>query len=88
MSIATVVTRGYGTFGSVNLLPVRGYSIGSPIVGGGRNYSPRGYQQGSQNAAGFAQGSMMAVGYQQGSMDAIGYTQGTTNPFGYTQGSQ
>ena len=26
MSIATVVTRGYGSFGSVNKLPTRGYS--------------------------------------------------------------
>ncbi len=28
MSIATIVTRGYGTFGSVNKLPTRGFSIG------------------------------------------------------------
>lgn len=27
MSVATVVTMGYGTFGSVNLLPTIGYSI-------------------------------------------------------------
>ena len=29
MSIATVVTRGYGSFGSVNKLPTWGYSIGA-----------------------------------------------------------
>jgi hypothetical protein len=27
-SISTVVTRGYGSFGSVNLLPTLGYGIG------------------------------------------------------------
>ena len=32
MSIATVVTRGYGSFGSVNKLPTLGYSIGIPAV--------------------------------------------------------
>lgn len=30
MSIATVVTRGYGSFGSINWLPTLGYSIGAP----------------------------------------------------------
>lgn len=29
MSIATVVTRGYGSFGSVNKLPTLGYSVGA-----------------------------------------------------------
>ncbi len=29
MSIATVVTGGFGSFGSVNLLPTIGYSIGA-----------------------------------------------------------
>ena len=29
MSIATVVTLGYGSFGSVNLVPTIGYSIGA-----------------------------------------------------------
>jgi hypothetical protein len=31
MSIATVVTRGYGSFGSINLLPTLGYSIGEAL---------------------------------------------------------
>ena len=42
MSIATIVTRGYGTFGSVNLLPTRGYSIGEDVeemVGPGTDYT-------------------------------------------------
>ena len=30
MSIARVVTRGYGTFSDVNELPTRGYSIAAP----------------------------------------------------------
>lgn len=32
MSISTVVTRGFGSFGSVNKLPTLGYSIGAPPV--------------------------------------------------------
>ena len=32
-SIATVVTMGYGSFGSVNLLPTIGYGIGSTVGG-------------------------------------------------------
>ena len=32
MSIATVVTRGYGSFGSVNLIPTLGYSIGEAVA--------------------------------------------------------
>ena len=28
MAIETVVTRGYGTFGSVNLVVTRGYAVG------------------------------------------------------------
>lgn len=32
MSIATVVTRGFGSFGSVNKLPTLGYSIGEEVV--------------------------------------------------------
>jgi hypothetical protein len=32
MSIATVVTRGYGAFGSVNKLPTWGYGIGAGVV--------------------------------------------------------
>jgi len=30
-SIATVVTRGFGSFGSVNLLPTMGYGAGAVI---------------------------------------------------------
>lgn len=33
MSIATVVTRGYGSFGSVNKLPTLGYSASSVVLG-------------------------------------------------------
>lgn len=40
-SIATVVTRGYGTFGSVNLLPTHGYGVGAEAVAnvGGMEYA-------------------------------------------------
>lgn len=31
MSIATVVTRGYGSFGSVNKLPTQGFDIGETV---------------------------------------------------------
>ena len=32
MSIATVVTRGYGSFSTVNKVPVRGYSHAAAVV--------------------------------------------------------
>jgi hypothetical protein len=32
MSIATVVTRGFGTFGSVNFVTTRGFTVGAAIV--------------------------------------------------------
>ena len=32
MSVATVVTRGFGSFGSVNKLPTLGYSIGAAVA--------------------------------------------------------
>ena len=32
MSIATVVTHGYGTFGNINFLPTLGYDIGVAIA--------------------------------------------------------
>lgn len=32
MSIATVVTGGFGAFGSVNLIPTLGFSVGIVIV--------------------------------------------------------
>ena len=30
-SVSTVVTRGYGTWGSVNLIPTLGYGIGAAV---------------------------------------------------------
>lgn len=30
-SIATIVTLGFGTWGSVNLIPTLGYGLGAPI---------------------------------------------------------
>jgi len=32
MSISSIITRGYGTWGSVNLLPTWGYGIGAAVV--------------------------------------------------------
>jgi len=32
VSIATVVTRGYGSYGTVNLVVIRGYGSGSTVV--------------------------------------------------------
>lgn len=33
MAIAPIVTRGYGAFGGINLLPTRGYAIGvAPVI--------------------------------------------------------
>lgn len=30
-SISTIVTMGFGSFGSVNLIPTLGYGIGTPV---------------------------------------------------------
>ncbi len=30
-SVSTVITRGYGSLGSINLLPTRGYGVGSIV---------------------------------------------------------
>ena len=32
MSISSVVTRGYGTWSTVNKLPTKGYSIGAAVI--------------------------------------------------------
>ena len=53
MSIATVVTRGYGTFSTVNFLPTRGYSIGSVGPGGSTLYVQK---MGVRQRAGFPLG--------------------------------
>ena len=38
MSVATVVTRGYGSFGSVNKIPTLGYGLDEEVI---RNPNPR-----------------------------------------------
>ena len=44
MAVGPVVTRGYGGFGSVNLVVVRGYSAGEAVRAAIRTY-PRGLTQ-------------------------------------------
>lgn len=39
-SIATVVTMGYGSFGSINLLPTLGYGIDELTVGISAEFTP------------------------------------------------
>ena len=41
MSISSVVTRGYGSWGSANLVVTRGYSIGSAVITPPNNFIPR-----------------------------------------------
>lgn len=52
MTIATVVTRGYGSGGSIKFVVTRGYSIGAAVIpppiipsGGGRGRKPRHQQE-------------------------------------------
>ena len=45
MSIATVVTMGYGSFGDVNLIPTLGYSIGVVVILPPNPYIPARVQQ-------------------------------------------
>lgn len=69
MSIATVVTMGYGTFGSVNKLPTLGYSIGAPVVlvyGPGIVGAAAVYVPGAKKAAVYQPGAFAAGVYQPG----------------------
>jgi len=60
MSISTVVTMGYGSFGSVNKLPTLGYGIGAAVVlvyGPARVTAAAVYQPGAMQAAVYQPGA-------------------------------
>ena len=61
MSIATVVTRGYGSFGDVNKLPTWGYSIGAAVVEA-VNYSRIGTLMGASDKIGTLMGASDKIG--------------------------
>lgn len=64
-SPSTVITEGYGSFGSVNLLPTLGYGIGSGAVvsGTGAATALRGVDT-SRTALASADGSRAALNYR------------------------
>lgn len=71
MSIARIVTRGFGSFSDVNELPVRGFTVGVAVstVYGGRFVAGHAFLPGMQRATvaktGFAEGAVHNPGFQQ-----------------------
>lgn len=77
MSIASVATRGYGTWGSVNLVPTLGYGIGAAVAI--LVYTRIGTLSGASRAIGRMSGSTMKIGTAGGASKMIGTLTGT-NP--------
>lgn len=87
MSIATVVTRGFGAFGSVNLLPTLGFTAGAEI-GPGICAAASGYVAGANSASvhlagAFAGGVFVPLptvlgGYVPGACDGDVFVAGPT----------
>lgn len=73
-SPSTVITLGYGTFGSADLLVTCGYGVGTPVVaaGGGRRFAAAGRPDGSFTAAGRSDGSFAATGRKDAAFAAAG----------------
>ncbi len=71
MTISTVVTRGFGSFGSVNNLPTLGYDLGAPIVAS-RLYIQVAavYVPGAFASAAFIPGPQLATAYVPGAQAA------------------
>lgn len=71
MSIATVVTRGYGTFGSVNKLPTLGYGSAAPVAlvrGPILFHAGEIYRPGGQQGKAYRPGVQSADIYRPGAM--------------------
>ena len=67
MSIATVVTRGFGSFGSVNKLPTLGYTSVSNVNGPVRIGACEVFIHGAQSAEVFVHGAQaISVSLQPG----------------------
>jgi hypothetical protein len=88
MSIATVVTRGYGSFGSIALVVLAGYSpstveaTGSAFMRAGTTYVdgvPLGttFIDGATNATTFIDGVAIATTYIDGATSGSTYIDGT-----------
>ena len=71
-SPSTVITLGYGTFGSVNLVPTLGYGSSAVIAVGG----PYFFQAAAWFAAGADEGSIYAAGAEKGSWFGSGAEEG------------
>lgn len=68
MSIATVVTRGYGSFGSINKLPTLGYSQDAGVRGPIRVVAAQLYRPGMMAGGVFRPGAKAADVYRPGAM--------------------
>ena len=74
MSISTVVTRGYGAFGSVNKLPTWGYGIGAAAQ---PTYARIGTLIGASRQIGTLAGMTQKTGVLSGSSQQVGTIEGT-----------
>lgn len=90
MSLATIVSRGYGSWGSVNLVVTRGYSVGvaSVEITGARFFASAGFSQGAAESGSVNQGAMSCGGFEQGAMESDGFSQGAMSAHGFSQGAQ
>ncbi len=77
MSISSVVTRGYGSWGSVNKLPTWGFSIGVPIIQAtdGQAFAVYPFQQGAAAVYPFQRGAFAVEPFQQGGILEKAYKQ-------------
>lgn len=68
MSVSTVITLGYGTFGSVNKIPTLGYSIGEAVnlVNGPLLFTASLYRPGARRGDVYRGGSQAADVYRPG----------------------
>ena len=71
MSISSIVVRGFGSFGGVNLIPTLGYTIPN-FASSGRAVASAAFVQGAQASAGFVQGCQRSAAFVQGAQASKG----------------
>lgn len=87
MSIATIVTRGFGSFGSVSLLPTLGYSIAAVVIGPFRIVASLAYSAGADAALGNSGGATASLGNSGGASNVIGHSAGADHSLGNSGGA-
>lgn len=76
MSVSTVVTMGFGSFGSVNRIPTVGYSIGSVVITvtqpSSRSYRVSGTRSAAYDVNGTSAGPYDVTGPESASYEVPG----------------